>query len=218
MWSKPTGPEGRSCCSWVKICTQLEGGCCWVCQGLPPPHLLLFQAPCQSIFSNRRNQGLMNLLLCKFMHTDIVFITALGQPTSENNWSSLHNSRKKRTRILVCAFVYIHVSDSLSLCVFDPGTAYTNRAQLSAVFVMALCWLIIWPLTSQVFPAAPLCHRLTSSLLFIQSVTEQLATALNQHVLNVPQTLQLRHTVHIHVLINERNCFQAKCCDLIFFF
>lgn len=200
MWSKPTRLEGRSCCSYVKICTQLEGGCCWVYQGLPPPHLLLFQAPCQSIFSYRRNQGLMNLLLCKFMHTDTVFITALGQPTSENNWSSLHNSRKKRTRILVCTFVYVRVSDSLSLCVFDPGTAYTNRAQLSAVFVMALCWLIIWPLTLQVLPPSPLCHRLTSSLLFIQPVTAQPATALNPHVPNVPQTL--RHTVHINMLTN----------------
>ncbi len=118
----------------------------------------------------------------------------------QNNWSSLHNSRKKRTRILVCVFVYVRVSDSLSLCVFDPGTAYTNRAQLSAVFVMALCWLIIWPLTLQVLPPSPLCHRLTSSLLFIQPVTEQPATALNPHVPNVPQTL--RHTVHINMLTN----------------
>lgn len=134
---------GSSDCYCAIICTQLGGSCCRVCQGLPPPHLLFLESPCQSIFSYRRNQGLVNLLLCKCMRTDTVFITALGQPTSQNNWSSLLNSSKQWTPSCVCVCVCVSVSDSFAFCVPDPGTAYTNRAQLSAVFVMALCWLII---------------------------------------------------------------------------
>lgn len=124
---------GSSDCYCVIICTQLGGSCCRACRGLPPPHLLFLESPCQSIFSYRRNRGLVNLLLCKCVRTDTVFITALGQPTSQNNWSSLLNSSKPRTRILR-ACVLLSVTHSPSACL---TLALPTQTELCNGFVLA---------------------------------------------------------------------------------
>lgn len=52
---------------------------------------------CQSLFIYCRNQKLVNLLLCKWMHSDTVLITALGQPTSQSKWLLLHDFWRKQT-------------------------------------------------------------------------------------------------------------------------
>lgn len=61
----------------------------------------------------------------------------------EYKWKVVFEFVSVALSLCVGVCICVHVCMSESLAVLDPGTAYTNRPQLSAFFVMALYSLIV---------------------------------------------------------------------------